>query len=86
MANLYKRVYLPLFRKIKNVVIQAVASFKFYQITNKVLASTINTQFTTYLTNTQLNYPFIVTPIGINIHYPQKTMEVSDTLGIKLLK
>ena len=66
------------------MVIQAVGSFKFYQITNKDLALAINTQFTTYLT--QHNFPYLVTAIGINIHYPQKTMNRNDTLGIKLLK
>lgn len=72
--------------KIKNVVIQAVATFKFYQLTNKALSTSINTQFTNYLASTQYSYPFLVTAIGINIHYPSKTMETTETLGVKLLK
>jgi hypothetical protein len=74
-----------LYRKIKNVVVQTVAGYKFYELTNKALATTINTQFTTY-TSTQSNFPFSISIIGISIQYPENTMELNDTLGIKLLK
>jgi hypothetical protein len=56
-------------------VIQAVAGFRFYQMTNKALATAINTQFTNYLASTQYSYPFLVTAIGINIHYPEQAMQ-----------
>ena len=62
---------MTLCRKIRNVVIQSVALYKFYSLSNKALANTINTEFTTYSTNSQLNFPFDVTVIGINIHYPE---------------
>ena len=86
MADLHQRVNIFRFRKIRNVIVQVVAGFKFYQITNQALASTINNQFTSYQTNTQLNYPFTISIIGINVRYPKNTMELNDTLGIKLLK
>ena len=64
---------------------QTVAAYKFYQISNQALARNINTQFAAFQT-TQNNYPFIVSIIGMNVRYPQNTMQVNDTLGIKLLK
>ena len=67
-------------------MIQAVATFKFYKLTNKALATSINSQFTSYLASTQYSYPFLVTAVGINIHYPSKTMTSNETLGVKLLK
>lgn len=39
-------------------------------MTNQALATAINSKFTSYVANTQLNYPFIITVIGISIHYP----------------
>lgn len=73
------------FRKIRNVIVQTVAGYQFYQITNQALASNINSQFSAYY-STQSNYPFIVSIIGMNVRYPQDTIEANDTLGIKLLK
>jgi hypothetical protein len=85
MAYLYQRVTNYRRRKIKNVVIQQVANFRFYQISNQVLSGAINTQFSAYQTSS-LSFPFVVTVIGINIHYPDRIRLVNDTLGVKLLE
>ena len=66
-------------------MVQSVAGYKFYQITNQALASSINVQFASYFAS-QTKYPFLVSMIGLNVRYPRNTMEVNDTLGIKLLK
>lgn len=55
-------------------------------MTNQALATAINSKFTSYVANTQLNYPFIIIVIGISIHYPENTMELDNTLGIQLLQ
>lgn len=64
---------------------QTVATYKFYQITNQALAQNINAQFATFQAK-QINYPFIVSIIGMNVRYPKNTIQANDTLGIKLLK
>ena len=71
-------------RKIRNIIVQTVAEYKLYQITNQALAVNINSQFTSYLT--KQNYPFVVNIIGINVKYPTTTVQPNDTLGLQLLK
>lgn len=73
------------FRKIKNVAVQQVALFRFYEISNKALLTAINTQFQTYESSIS-SFPFIVRIISINIHYPGETLRSKDTLGVRLLE
>lgn len=67
------------------MVVQSVAGYKFYQITNQALSANINAQFTSFITS-RPTYPFQVSIVGINVRYPTNTIEVNNTLGIKLLK
>jgi len=85
LVDLHQRVKSILVRKIKNVIVQTIATYKFYQISNQALARNINSQFATFQT-TKNNYPFIISIIGMNVRYPNNTIQANDTLGIKLLK
>ena len=86
MVGLHPRVRSGRCRKVKNVVVQQMATFRFYQLSNKALSAAINQQFNVYETTTALNFPFTVRTIAINLHYPTQTLQANDTLGVKLLE
>ena len=82
--SISKSILLSINRKIRNRIVQTVAAFKFYQLTNKALTYILNQQFTALTTNTTLNYPYDLEATGINIHYPHE-QQLNNTLGVKLL-
>jgi uncharacterized protein YlxW (UPF0749 family) len=63
-----------------------MASFRFYQLSNKALYAAINKQFNDYETTSTLKFPFAVRAIAINLRYPTQTLQANDTLGVKLLE
>jgi uncharacterized protein YlxW (UPF0749 family) len=68
------------------VVVQQMAAFRFYQLSNRALSAAIDSQFNRYETTTALTFPFAVRTIAINLRYPTHTLQANDTLGVRLLE